>query len=90
MLTAVARSAAIDLADFERLFEANGFSEVEIHTIIPDRSGPDAACALGSFRIAGARCAAEAPIPAAVGWRSPIAWIRIHEPSVAVAVGVFM
>ncbi len=38
VLTAVARSAAIEISNFKRLLKANGFSEAEIHTIIPDRT----------------------------------------------------
>jgi hypothetical protein len=38
--TALGRSAAIELANFKRLLKANGFSEAEAHTIIPDRSRP--------------------------------------------------
>ncbi|HSN98822.1 MAG TPA: hypothetical protein VLS89_11075 [Candidatus Nanopelagicales bacterium] len=35
--TAVARSAAIELGHLKRLYKAEGFSETEIHTVIPDR-----------------------------------------------------
>ncbi|MFS8070855.1 MAG: hypothetical protein ACMG6S_31185, partial [Byssovorax sp.] len=42
VLTAVTRSAAIELASFKRLLKANGFSEAEAHTIIPDRGAPAA------------------------------------------------
>ncbi len=35
---AVARSAAIELANFKRLLKSHGFSEAEIHSVIPDRS----------------------------------------------------
>ena len=37
VLTAVARSAGIELANFKRLLKANGFSEADAPTIIPDR-----------------------------------------------------
>jgi hypothetical protein len=37
VLTAVARSAAIEIGNFKRLLKANGFSEADAHTIIPDR-----------------------------------------------------
>lgn len=37
VLAAVARSAGIELANFKRLLKANGFSEADAHTIIPDR-----------------------------------------------------
>ncbi len=37
VLTAVARSAAIEIGNFKRLLKANGFSESDAHTIIPDR-----------------------------------------------------
>lgn len=38
VLTAVVRSAAIEIANFKRLLKANGFSEADAHKIIPDRS----------------------------------------------------
>lgn len=34
---AVARSAAIELANLKRLYKAEGFSESDIHSVIPDR-----------------------------------------------------
>ncbi|MFT3765549.1 MAG: hypothetical protein QM820_08550 [Minicystis sp.] len=37
---AVARSAALKLAGFKRVLKAAGFSEAEIHTVIPDRGKP--------------------------------------------------
>ncbi|MEP7120380.1 MAG: hypothetical protein ABJE95_05710 [Byssovorax sp.] len=37
VLSAVARSAGIELATFKRMLKANGFSEADTHTIIPDR-----------------------------------------------------
>ena len=37
ILTALARSAAIEIGSFKRLLKANGFSEADAHTIIPDR-----------------------------------------------------
>lgn len=40
VVTAIARSAAISLASFKRILKANGFTEAEIHTVIPDRSRP--------------------------------------------------
>ena len=42
VVTAIARAAAIELANFKRLLKANGMSEAEIHTIIPDRGRPEA------------------------------------------------
>jgi hypothetical protein len=42
VLAAVARSAAIELASFKRLLKANGFTETDAHTIIPDRSSAPA------------------------------------------------
>jgi hypothetical protein len=42
VLTAVARSAGIELANFKRVLKANGFSEAEAHTIIPDRGAAPA------------------------------------------------
>jgi hypothetical protein len=42
VLTAVVRSAAIELANFKRLLKANGFTETDAHTIIPDRSSAPA------------------------------------------------
>ncbi|MEO5729457.1 MAG: hypothetical protein ABI134_02060 [Byssovorax sp.] len=38
VLLAVTRSAAIELAQLKRLLKANGFTEADIHTMIPDRS----------------------------------------------------
>lgn len=40
ILAAVARSAAIELGNYKRLLKGNGFSEAEIHAVIPDRSSP--------------------------------------------------
>ena len=37
---AVARSAALQLAAFKRMLKAAGFTEAEIHTVIPDRGRP--------------------------------------------------
>lgn len=37
---AVGRSAAIELSHFKRILKAQGFSEAEIHSVIPDRSRP--------------------------------------------------
>lgn len=37
---ALARSAALALAGYKRVLKAAGFSEAEIHTVIPDRSKP--------------------------------------------------
>jgi hypothetical protein len=37
---AVGRSAAIELSHFKRVLKAHGFSEAEIHSVIPDRSRP--------------------------------------------------
>ena len=42
VLLAVTRSAAIELAQLERLLEANGFTEADAHTIIPDRGAAPA------------------------------------------------
>ena len=42
VLTAVARSAAIEIGHFKRLLKANGFTEAEVHAIIPDRSAAPA------------------------------------------------
>jgi hypothetical protein len=42
VLTAVTRSAAIELGQLKRLLKANGFSEADAHTMIPDRSSPPA------------------------------------------------
>ena len=38
VLMAVARSSAIEIANFKRMLKAHGFSEADAHTIIPDRS----------------------------------------------------
>lgn len=35
--TALARTTAIELADFKRFLKASGMSEAEVHTVIPDR-----------------------------------------------------
>jgi hypothetical protein len=40
--TAVARSAQVKLSGLKRVYKARGFSEAEIHTVIPDRSRPAA------------------------------------------------
>jgi hypothetical protein len=37
---AIARSAAIELASFKRALKAHGFSEPDIHSVIPNRSRP--------------------------------------------------
>ncbi len=42
VLLAVTRSAAIELAQLKRLLKANGFTEADAHTIIPDRSAAPA------------------------------------------------
>ena len=42
VLTAVTRSAAIELGHFKRMLKANGFTEAEAHTMIPDRSSSPA------------------------------------------------
>ena len=42
VLTAVTRSAAIELGNFKRMLKANGFTEAEAHTMIPDRSSASA------------------------------------------------
>jgi len=42
VLTAVTRSAAIEIAQFKRMLKANGFTETDAHTIIPDRSAAPA------------------------------------------------
>ena len=42
VLTAVTRSAAIEIAQFKRLLKAHGFTETDAHTIIPDRSSTPA------------------------------------------------
>jgi len=38
VLAAVARTAAIELANYKRVLKESGFSEAEIHAVIPDRS----------------------------------------------------
>ena len=38
ILAAVAKSAAIELGNYKRLLKGNGFSEAEIHAVIPDRA----------------------------------------------------
>lgn len=43
--TALAHSAQIALAALKRLYRAEGFSEAEIHTVIPDRPRKKAAAA---------------------------------------------
>lgn len=40
VIQAIARAAAIELANFKRVLKANHLSETEIHSIIPDRSSP--------------------------------------------------
>ncbi|MBI5482130.1 MAG: hypothetical protein HY906_24960 [Deltaproteobacteria bacterium] len=40
VLSAVARATQIELAQLKRLYKAQGFSEAEIHTVIPDRPAP--------------------------------------------------
>ena len=42
VLLAVTRSAAIELGQLKRLLKANGFTEADAHTIIPDRSSAPA------------------------------------------------
>jgi hypothetical protein len=42
-LTAVAHSGQIALAHLKRLYRTEGFSEAEIHTVIPDRPRKKAA-----------------------------------------------
>lgn len=42
VLTAVTRSAAIEIGNFKRMLKANGFTEADAHTIIPDRSSTPA------------------------------------------------
>lgn len=42
VIQAISRAAAIELSNFKRLLKANGFSEAEIHTVIPDRSSAPA------------------------------------------------
>jgi hypothetical protein len=42
VLTAVTRSAAIELGHFKRMLKANGFTEAEAHTMIPDRGSAPA------------------------------------------------
>jgi hypothetical protein len=42
VIGAVARSGAIEIANFKRLLKAHGYTEAEIHTIIPDRSSAPA------------------------------------------------
>jgi len=42
VLTAVTRSAAIEIAQFKRMLKAHGFTETDAHTIIPDRSSAPA------------------------------------------------
>jgi hypothetical protein len=37
IFAAVARSAAIELANYKRLLKGHGFSEADIHAVIPDR-----------------------------------------------------
>jgi hypothetical protein len=36
--SSVARVAQSELSNLKRLYKANGFSEAEIHAVIPDRS----------------------------------------------------
>jgi hypothetical protein len=40
VLTAAARAAHIELAKVKRVYKAEGFSEAEIHSVIPDRPRP--------------------------------------------------
>ena len=42
VLSAVARSAGIELANYKRMLKANGFSEADAHSIIPDRGAAPA------------------------------------------------
>ena len=42
VLAAVTRSAAIELGNFKRMLKANGFTEADAHTMIPDRSSSPA------------------------------------------------
>lgn len=42
VIQAIGRATAIELANFKRLLKANGLSEAEIHTVIPDRSSDPA------------------------------------------------
>ena len=42
VLTAVTRGAAIELGQLKRLLKANGFSEADTHTMIPDRGSAPA------------------------------------------------
>jgi hypothetical protein len=42
VLAAVTRSAAIELGNFKRMLKANGFTEADAHTMIPDRSSAPA------------------------------------------------
>ena len=59
VLTAVARSAAIEMGHFKRLLKANGFTEADVHTIIPDRSAAPAKKAAAPAPVAP-------PAPAAI------------------------
>lgn len=45
MARAVATAAAIELANYKRLLKANGFSEADTHTIIPDHGSSGAKAA---------------------------------------------
>ena len=38
--TAIAHSAQMELANLKRLYKAAGFSEADIHSVIPDRPRP--------------------------------------------------
>ncbi len=38
--TAIAHSAQIELANLKRMYKAQGFSEADIHSVIPDRPRP--------------------------------------------------
>jgi hypothetical protein len=61
----VARSAALQLAAFKRMLKAAGFSEAEIHTVIPDRGKPAHAKKAGDAQTppAPAPPAPPAPVP---------------------------
>lgn len=60
--TTIARVAQLELANLKRLYKANGFTEAEVHAIIPDRPASPAAKAAAA---APAAKAAPAPAPAA-------------------------
>ena len=63
VLTALARSAAIEIGNFKRLLKANGFSEADAHTIIPDRGQAAPKKAAAAPAIAPAASFASAPAP---------------------------